>query len=76
MGAFELQDTEQAELMRYSGHGKIKDECVIVFKVYDNCRSLLCNIIRRRGRGVRAWLKNSYFPLNEKPRRRDSCGVL
>ncbi len=42
MGAFELQDTEQAELMRYSGHGKIKDECLIVFKVYDNCRSQVC----------------------------------
>jgi len=51
VGAFELQDTaylpvetKEAESIRHPehSHGKVKEECIIAFKVYDSCRRQNC----------------------------------
>jgi hypothetical protein len=42
VGAFELQTIEQEE--SFAGHGpkRIKDECIVAYKVYDSCRRQNC----------------------------------
>jgi len=50
MGAFELQDTRTvpAEPVELHGHGhipnpkRVKDECIVAYKVYDSCRRQNC----------------------------------
>ena len=49
MGAFELQDTrsEAIEPVAATGHipappKKVKDECIVAYKVYDSCRRQNC----------------------------------
>ncbi|MCL2571002.1 MAG: hypothetical protein FWE11_01235 [Defluviitaleaceae bacterium] len=51
MGAFELQDTQTmpAEAVELHGHGhipppkpRVKDECIVAYKVYDSCRRQNC----------------------------------
>ncbi|MCL2378179.1 MAG: hypothetical protein FWC77_03535 [Defluviitaleaceae bacterium] len=49
MGAFELQDTRNEALEPVELHGhipappkKVKDECIVAYKVYDSCRRQNC----------------------------------
>jgi len=52
MGAFELQDTmvraEQHPMMP-EDHRKVKDECIVAYKVYDSCRRQNCLTPRELG---------------------------
>jgi len=50
MGAFELQDTRNVSTEPVEAHGshipappkKVKDECIVAYKVYDSCRRQNC----------------------------------
>ncbi|MCL2500199.1 MAG: hypothetical protein FWE90_07665 [Defluviitaleaceae bacterium] len=42
MGAFELQTAEPEESFAGQGHKRIKDECIVAYKVYDSCRRQNC----------------------------------
>ena len=61
MGAFELQDTRDvpAEAAELHGHippppKKVKDECIVAYKVYDSCRRQNCLTASELGPAIAA----------------------
>jgi hypothetical protein len=49
VGAFELQATEHDEALAHHGPKRIKDECIVAYKVYDSCRRQNCLTPRELG---------------------------
>ena len=63
MGAFELQDTRHAHEESVELHGighipappkKVKDECIVAYKVYDSCRRQNCLTANELGPAIAA----------------------
>jgi len=49
VGAFELQTIEPEESLAGHGPKRIKDECIVAYKVYDSCRRQNCLTYRELG---------------------------